>query len=136
VIGLALRRWPWQAAAADFGQPTASTTRWRVSALPSMPLPVPGVGRARWRLKLLGAAAGKAQNSRSRLVTRKVSSLFLAKWLADLPESGRACRHDHRRGTATSLFAGCLNSFATISMASRSSTASILPTHSRFAASL
>jgi protein ImuA len=59
VIGLALRRWRRQAAAADFGQPTASTTRWRISALPSTPLPVPGVGRARWRLELLRCRGGE-----------------------------------------------------------------------------
>jgi protein ImuA len=41
VIGLALRRWRRQAKAAELVQPTASTTRWRVSALPSTPLPVP-----------------------------------------------------------------------------------------------
>ena len=41
VIGLALRRWRRQAEAVEFDQPTASTTRWRVSALPSTPLPVP-----------------------------------------------------------------------------------------------
>ena len=40
----------------------------------------------------------------------------------------------HRRCTAISFFAGCLNSFAAISMASRSSTASISATHSRLAA--
>jgi protein ImuA len=44
-IGLAIRRWRRPAEAADFGQPTASITRWRVSALPATPLPVPGVGR-------------------------------------------------------------------------------------------
>jgi protein ImuA len=52
VIGLALRRWRRQAQAAELGQLTASTRRWRVSALRSTPLPVPGVGRARWRLEL------------------------------------------------------------------------------------
>ena len=35
VIGLALRPWRRQAEAAEFRQPTAATTRWRVSALPS-----------------------------------------------------------------------------------------------------
>src|SRR5258708_8523841 len=30
-IGLALRRWRHQAEAADFGLPTAATTRWRVT---------------------------------------------------------------------------------------------------------
>jgi protein ImuA len=49
-IGIAIRRWRRPAEAADFGQPTASVTRWRVSALPATPLPVPGVGRPRWQL--------------------------------------------------------------------------------------
>jgi protein ImuA len=52
-IGIAIRRWRRQADAADFGQPTASVTRWRISVLPSAPLPVPGVGRARWQLELI-----------------------------------------------------------------------------------
>ena len=43
-IGIALRRWRRQTEAVDFGQPTAAITRWRVSALPSAPLPVPGSG--------------------------------------------------------------------------------------------
>ena len=34
-IGIALRRWRRQTETADFGQPTAAVTRWRVSALPS-----------------------------------------------------------------------------------------------------
>jgi hypothetical protein len=41
-IGIALRRWRRQTEASDFGQPTAATTRWRVSALPSTALPGPG----------------------------------------------------------------------------------------------
>jgi protein ImuA len=60
VIGLALRRWRRQADAADFGQPTAATTRWRVTSLPSTPLPVPGVGRARWRLELVRCRGGES----------------------------------------------------------------------------
>lgn len=59
-LGLAIRRWRRPAEAADFGQPTAATTRWRVSALPSAPLPVPGVGRARWLLELMRVQAGEA----------------------------------------------------------------------------
>jgi protein ImuA len=50
-IGLAIRRWRRPAEAADFGQPMASVTRWRVSALPATPLPVPGVGRPRRQLE-------------------------------------------------------------------------------------
>ena len=41
-IGIALRRWRRQTEAADFGQPTAAMSRWRVSVLPSAPLPVAG----------------------------------------------------------------------------------------------
>ena len=59
-IGIAVRRWRRQTEAADFGQPTASATRWRVSALPSTPLPVPGVGRARWQLELIRCRAGES----------------------------------------------------------------------------
>jgi protein ImuA len=58
-IGIAIRRWRRMAETADFGQPTAAVTRWRVSVLPSTPLPVPGVGRARWHLELIRARAGE-----------------------------------------------------------------------------
>jgi protein ImuA len=59
-VGIAVRRWRRQTEAADFGQPTASVTRWRVSTLPSAPLPVPGVGRARWLLELIRCRAGES----------------------------------------------------------------------------
>lgn len=58
-IALAIRRWRRMAEAADFGQPTASVTRWRVTALPSEALPVPGIGRARWLVELIRARAGE-----------------------------------------------------------------------------
>ena len=58
-MGLIVRRWRRQTEASDFGQPTASTTRWRVSLLPSEELPVPGVGRARWFLELMRVKAGE-----------------------------------------------------------------------------
>lgn len=58
-LGIAVRRWRRQTEASDFGQPTASTTRWRVSVLPSEQLPVEGVGRARWLLELLRSRAGE-----------------------------------------------------------------------------
>ncbi len=57
-LGIAIRRWRRQTEAADFGQPTAAVTRWRVTALPSSPLPVAGVGRARWLVELIRARAG------------------------------------------------------------------------------
>lgn len=59
-IGLAIRRWRRHTEATDFGQPTASATRWRVSVLPSDPLPVPGLGRARWLLELIRCRAGES----------------------------------------------------------------------------
>ena len=58
-LAIAIRRWRRMADASDFGQPTASATRWRVSALPSAPLPVPGVGRPRWLVELIRARAGE-----------------------------------------------------------------------------
>jgi protein ImuA len=57
--GIALRRWRRPVDAAEFGQPTAAVTRWRVSVLPSAPLPVPGVGRARWLIELIRCRAGE-----------------------------------------------------------------------------
>ena len=59
-IGIALRRWRRQAEASDFGQPTAATTRWRISVIPSTPLPVPGVGRPRWLVELIRCRAGES----------------------------------------------------------------------------
>ncbi|MCW2359819.1 protein ImuA [Bradyrhizobium elkanii] len=59
-IGIALRRWRRQTDAADFGQPTAAATRWRVAVMPSAALPVPGVGRHRWLLELIRARAGES----------------------------------------------------------------------------
>lgn len=60
VMGIVIRRWRRPAEATDFGNPTASSTRWRVSCLPSEPLPVEGVGRPRWLLELLRAKAGES----------------------------------------------------------------------------
>jgi protein ImuA len=59
-LAIAVRRWRRQAEAADFGQPTASNTRWRITALPSSPLPSAGVGRARWMVELLRCKAGES----------------------------------------------------------------------------
>jgi protein ImuA len=59
-IGIALRRWRRHTEASEFGQPTAAMTRWRVSVRPSQPLPVPGLGRARWLVELIRARAGES----------------------------------------------------------------------------
>ncbi|AJC79797.1 inducible mutagenesis protein ImuA 1 [Rhizobium etli bv. phaseoli str. IE4803] len=58
-MAIALRRWRRQSEASDYGQPTASTTRWRISVLPSEALPVAGVGRARWLAELMRVKAGE-----------------------------------------------------------------------------
>jgi len=59
-IGLAVRRWRRQTEASDFGEPTAAFSRWRISVLPSTPLPVPGVGRPRWLVELIRCRAGES----------------------------------------------------------------------------
>jgi protein ImuA len=59
-IAIAIRRWRRQSETSDFGQPTAAVTRWRISALPSRPLPVAGIGRARWRLELIRCRGGES----------------------------------------------------------------------------
>lgn len=53
VVALALRR-------AATEEPNAAVTRWRVSALPSAPLAVAGVGRPRWRVELTRCRGGEA----------------------------------------------------------------------------
>ncbi|MGO6984322.1 ImuA family protein [Rhizobium leguminosarum] len=59
-IGLLVRRWRRQTEAGDFGHPATAATRWRISVLPSEPLPVPGVGRARWLAELIRVKAGES----------------------------------------------------------------------------
>lgn len=58
-LGIVIRRWRRQTEASDFGNPTACATRWRISSLPSEPLPVEGVGRPRWLAELMRARAGE-----------------------------------------------------------------------------
>ncbi|TBE02310.1 ImuA family protein [Rhizobium ruizarguesonis] len=59
-LGLVVRRWRRQTEASDCGHPTAATSRWRISVLPSEPLPVPGIGRARWLAELIRIKAGES----------------------------------------------------------------------------
>lgn len=59
-IGIAIRRRRRSTDVDDVDRPTASLTRWRVSARPSAPLPVPGVGRPRWLVELLRCRAGES----------------------------------------------------------------------------
>lgn len=58
-IALLLRRHG-RDGADPLGMPSAAVTRWRVAAAPSTPLPVEGIGRARWRLELVRQRGGEA----------------------------------------------------------------------------
>ena len=91
-IGLALRRWRRQAEASDFGQPTAAMTRWRISALPSRPLPVPGVGRARWLVELIRARAGESLDIELEACDGS-GHLGLPADMADRPAAAEGRRH-------------------------------------------
>jgi protein ImuA len=59
VIAFVIRRWRGAEEVGEFGRPTAAVTRWRITAAPSSPLPVPGIGRARWRLELVRVRGGE-----------------------------------------------------------------------------
>ena len=64
-IGIAIRRVPRRRAGGTaevggFIDPTVAVTRWRVTARPSAPLPVMGIGRPRWRLELVRCRGGEA----------------------------------------------------------------------------
>lgn len=61
VLALVLRRWTAATAAGvAAADPTAAVTRWRLTALPSAPLPTDtGVGRGRWRIELTRCRGGE-----------------------------------------------------------------------------
>ncbi len=90
-IGVAVRRWRRASDATDFGQPTAAATRWRVTALPSAPLPVPGVGRARWLVELIRCRAGECAEFTVEACDAQ-GRLALAADLADRPAASRGRR--------------------------------------------
>lgn len=58
-LGIALRRFRHRREADAFMLPSAAVTRWRVSMRPSVPLPVPGIGRAQWLLELTRCRSGE-----------------------------------------------------------------------------
>jgi protein ImuA len=90
-LGIAIRRWRRQADAADFGQPTAAATRWRVSVLPSAPLPAPGIGRARWLVELMRCRAGESADFEVEGCDHE-GCLALPAGLADRPAEARPAR--------------------------------------------
>lgn len=94
VTSVVVRRWRRQSDAADFGQPTAAVTRWRVTALPSSPLPVSGVGRPRWFVELIRCRAGECADFELEGCD-ETGRLALPSDLAD-----RSCEAPSRRGSA------------------------------------
>lgn len=91
-MALAVRRWRRQSEANDFGQPTASTTRWRVSVMPSKELPVPGIGRPQWLLELMRVKAGECAEFLVRACDDK-GRLDLSPGSADGSHSSRRSLH-------------------------------------------
>jgi protein ImuA len=91
-ICLVVRRWRRQSEANDFGQPTAATTRWRVSVLPSEPLPVPGIGRPRWFLELMRVKAGECAEFEIGACDDK-GRVHLSSASVDRPDSSRRSFH-------------------------------------------
>jgi protein ImuA len=91
-IGIALRRWRRQTETVDFGQPTAAVTRWRVSVLPSAPLPVPGVGRPRWLVELIRVRAGDSADFELEACDA-AGCLAVPAELADRPVAPEGRRH-------------------------------------------
>lgn len=56
-MGLLLRRWK-RSGSDPLAVGSAAATRWRIGCAPSVPLPVPGVGRACWNVALVRQRAG------------------------------------------------------------------------------
>jgi protein ImuA len=56
---LMLKRWR-RSGEDPLGLPSAAVTRWRIACAASTPLPVAGVGRARWRIALARQRGGEA----------------------------------------------------------------------------
>jgi protein ImuA len=57
-MALMLRRWK-KTARDPLAEPSPAVTRWRVGCAPSAPLPVAGLGRARWHVDLARQRGGK-----------------------------------------------------------------------------
>jgi protein ImuA len=91
ITAFLLRRWRNRdAAARERRRSNAATTRWRVTALPSLPSRgEPGVGQPRWRVELLrcrgGGPGAWAVLVGEGMVWRAADPLSVAETLADRP---------------------------------------------------
>lgn len=91
-MALALRRWRRHVDARDFGNPTAAFTRWRVTEVSSAPLPVRGVGRARWQLELMRCRGGESADFEVDACDAQ-GLIALSSDLADGSAASKAWRH-------------------------------------------
>jgi protein ImuA len=57
-LALILKRWR-RSGTDPLAETSAAVTRWRIACAPSAPLPVPGIGRARWSLTLARQRGGE-----------------------------------------------------------------------------
>jgi protein ImuA len=89
-MGIAVRRWRRQTEARDFGTPTASSTRWRVTELEAQSLPVRGVGPGRWLLELMRARGGECADFEVEAFDNAQGYLGLPAYLADRPAASVA----------------------------------------------
>ena len=94
-LGIAVRRFRHRAEADAYAQPSAAVTRWRVCVRPSVALPVPGIGRARWQLELVRCRAGAAAEFEVEASDAEGRIAFSPR-LADRSPAAR----DGRRGTS------------------------------------
>ncbi|MGH7044987.1 MAG: ImuA family protein [Stellaceae bacterium] len=98
VTALLLRRWRDAAEAArERNLPNAAVTRWRITALPSRPPPIPsfagkggsgrgfGIGPVRWRVELLRCRAGTPASWEMEVAEDATDSLSLVATMADRP---------------------------------------------------
>ncbi|WP_443971113.1 ImuA family protein [Sphingobium sp. CR28] len=69
-------------------EPSAARTKWRISAAPSAPLPMAGVGRARWRVELLRQRGGDPFEMTVEACD-ETGCCALATELVDRPDSSR-----------------------------------------------
>jgi len=95
-MALAVRRWRRHVDAREYGLPTTSFTRWRVTAVRSDPLPVRGVGRAKWHLELMRCRAGNGADFEVEACNAK-GLIAIPATLAD-----RSAEADERRFRAVS----------------------------------
>ena len=86
-------------AADPFAVPSAAVTRWRVASAPSAPLPVAGVGRARWHLSLVRQRGGEPFDTLVEACD-ETGRLALPARLVDRPDQAGRAAQPHRVGVA------------------------------------